>query len=108
MGNKNSELNLLANELYNRVDRKMIDDVAVIERAGTKLFSTFESVLNQKYYEVGLMENTLTKINPLNILEKGYAKVEQNGAGISSSNQIDKNEEIRIIFKDGSINAKPL
>ena len=65
----------------------------------------FENLLNQRYYDLGLMENTLIKINPLNILNKGFAKVEQSGQSISSKKQLNLNSSIHVIFKDGKITA---
>lgn len=71
------------------------------------LFNTFEGLVNNKYYEFGLLSNTLDKINPKAILEKGFAKVEQNGKSVSALKEL-RDDEFQIFFKDGKINAKQI
>lgn len=47
----------------------------------------------------------LSKLNPVAMLERGYAKIQQNGHAVVSSEKIDDNC-FDIIFKDGKITAK--
>lgn len=47
----------------------------------------------------------LSKLNPVALLERGYAKIQQNGHAVVSSKEIDENC-FDIIFKDGKITAK--
>ena len=76
-----------------------------ISREKQNLIKSFENMINNKSYELGLMENTLNKINPNSILEKGYAKVEQNNKNITLKKDLI-DDEFQIIFKDGKIQAK--
>ena len=73
-----------------------------------KLLSTYSNMINQKYYEIGLIENTLSKINPSLILNKGYAKIEQQGKCIKNKTQLDFNQPLDIIFSDGKVTAEKL
>lgn len=92
--------------LINQIDKKIIVCENRNKEQQVSLSNGFERFINQKYYELGITENTINKINPQNILEKGYAKIEQNDKTIKSKQQLDSNKEFRVIFKDGKITAK--
>jgi len=61
-------------------------------------------VEKQHYLELKLA--TLKKLNPLDILALGYAKIEQAGKTIASVKELDINKEIEINFIDGKVVAK--
>lgn len=98
----------LGNKFYNYSDKLIIESKSIIERSKNKFLQTLEEMFKQKYYELGIIENTLKKVNPQEILNKGYAKIEQNNIGINSINNIDLNQNVNIIFKDGKLVAKPI
>lgn len=93
------------NNLTNLIDKEFIKSENELKTAQQSLLASFERMLNQKYYEIGLFENTLTKINPKSILDKGYARIEQNEQTITSKTQLDTNSDVKIIFKDGQVIA---
>lgn len=64
--------------------------------------------LEQKQYDLALKENTLLKSNPLEILNKGYAKIEQAEKSLYSANDVDFEKNITVVMKDGKFQAKPL
>ena len=102
--------NIIYNTLYSfekGFEKMIASNQNSIEKYSNKLISNYENYLNQKYYDLGLFENTLNKINPIEILNKGFAKIEQSKKPIESKFQINMKEDIKIIFKDGSINASP-
>ncbi len=68
--------------------------------------NSFESYINQRAYEMGLIENTINKLNPLEILKRGYAKIEQKGKAIKKIKDLDKFNNFEVVFADGKINAK--
>lgn len=77
-----------------------------------KLESQKQTVLKQiftliRFKQEKFLSNSkvLTKLNPKNLLQLGYVKVEQNGIALNSVKQIDNNC-FDIIFKDGKIKAK--
>ncbi len=89
-------------------ERKLMNLNIKINLDKNSLINSFQNYLNEKFYEIGIFENTLNKINPQNILNRGYAKVEQDNKSINSAKQIDLNKEMNIVFKDGVIVASPL
>ena len=48
----------------------------------------------------------LNKLNPLDILRLGYAKIEQSGKTVTSANKIDEKADILISFADGQVVTK--
>ena len=107
---KNSEFDLISveNDVLNRIEKLISLNESNIEKSKLILLNSFENLINQKYYEIGLIENGLKKDNPILILEKGYAKIEQENKAINSFNTIDFTKNIKILFKDGHIDAKPI
>ncbi|MBE7073806.1 MAG: exodeoxyribonuclease VII large subunit [Clostridiales bacterium] len=100
---KIDNLSLMINGHMNNILTK---EYSVLEQKKLQLLNGFEKSLNQRYYELGMIENTLNKINPKHILNKGYARVEQNGKSIQAKIDLDKSELLQIIFKDGKVSAE--
>ena len=107
---KNDEFNVISlqNSFLNGIEKMVSASQAKVQREELVLFNSFENLLNQKYYEIGIIENGLKKENPILILEKGYAKIEQEDKAISSAKAIDLSKNIKVLFKDGQVEAKPL
>ena len=82
---KNSEFDLISveNDVLNRIEKLISLNESNIEKSKLILLNSFENLINQKYYEIGLIENGLKKDNPILILEKGYAKIEQENKAIN-------------------------
>ncbi len=99
----NNQLSLISHKF----ERKLLNFDIKFNNDKNSLINAFNNFLNEKYYEIGLIENTLNKINPLEILNRGYAKVEQNNQTINSARVLDLNENINIVFKDGVVTASP-
>lgn len=57
-------------------------------------------------HELEKLETTIKEFNPLRILEKGYARVSQDGKWIKSKTEFLPENEVRIQWKDGQINIK--
>lgn len=106
--NLGQNLQTMAFKIESAFEKKLITEQGEAEKIKSTLIRKFESLLEQKQYEIGLAENSLIKANPLEILNKGYAKIEQEGKSIISSNQIDYDKSVTMIFKDNSVNAKPI
>ena len=67
----------------------------------------YEDYVNQNYYEIGLIENSIKKLNPIDMLARGYAKIEQNNKTIKKVVDLE-NGEFSVILKDGVISASPI
>lgn len=104
------ELNNLSNYQYfivNEYDKKLLGYEVKLSKLKDRLLKEFENLVNSKYYEIGLLENSINKLNPMEMLSRGYAKIEQNNKHIKSVKDIN-NSEISIILKDGLITANPI
>jgi exodeoxyribonuclease VII large subunit len=112
----NSMRNVLAN---NENKLRLLD--AKFENAGTKFVSNFEnklnllkpallravnSYINQKDYELGFVEKSIVNLNPKAVLQRGFAKLEQNNKSITSVNSLEKDQNFTVILSDGQIRAK--
>lgn len=98
----------LTNRLQYNLERKFITNKSAFFSLKTKLVNAMQNYISQKSYEAGLNENALNKLNPKAILQKGYAKIEQNKTSLNSVKEVDYNKDIKVIFADGSLNAKPI
>lgn len=102
---KRHDINTQSQTLLNLIEKDVILCENNTKQLKLNLQNAFEKHLNQKYYEIGIIENTLTKINPQNILAKGYAKIQQGDKSIQSKQQLNTKQDFEIIFKDGKITA---
>jgi len=66
------------------------------------------SFVQNKEYELGLLENSLKNLDPLSVLKRGYAKLEQNGKMVDKTGNVDLQSNIDIFLQDGKIIAKPI
>lgn len=125
---KRNEITSLTNNFFRSIQKYMSDKIGNIEYYKLILINNFEKILstqsnyisklnqslinsfdynlNQRFYEVGLIENTLSKLNPTEVLKRGYTKIEQNGKTIKELTNLNKLNDFNILFTDGKIKAK--
>lgn len=106
--NQNNNINNINLYLSNDIEKKVMNEQKELSSIKLNITNVFSNFINQKYYELGITENILNKINPNEILNKGYAKVEQFNKSINSIKQLDMNDSFSVIFKDGMIDAKAI
>lgn len=92
----------------NALEKKYAYAIGQFSYLKTKLTSSMERFINDTSYTLGLQENTLQKLNPLNVLKQGYAKIEQNGKSVNDKKSIKQNDKLEIIFVDGRVQAMPI
>lgn len=81
--------------------KQYCDDLA------TKLAETFYNVLEERKHKLQIVAERLNGMSPLNRISKGFAYVTDScGKPLNSVAQIQKNDNISLIVKDGKINAK--
>lgn len=66
-----------------------------------------EGYINNSSYELGLLDNSLQKISPYDILKRGYAKIEQEGKVVDKAQDIMLSSSLVINFQDGNVTATP-
>ncbi len=71
------------------------------------LSNKLSSFVTDVEHDLNLKTIKLSKLNPLDILALGYAKIEQNGKVLSSVKEVDKNLQLEINFADGTVTAVP-
>ena len=91
---------LVLSEKY--VNNKKLEMDKLISKISNKL----TNVLVEKDYQLKLKLAHLNKLNPLDILALGYAKIEQEGKSIKKASEIDFEKTIEINLIDGQIVAK--
>lgn len=91
---------LVLTEKY--VNNKKLEMDKLISKISNKL----TNILVEKDYQLKLKLAHLNKLNPLDILALGYAKIEQEGKSIKKVSEIDFEKTIEINLIDGQIVAK--
>ncbi len=85
--------------IFNKLDQNIINILNL-----RKDFETcFKNIINNVEYNLGLIIQGLNKLNPLKILNRGYAKIEQNDKSIRSIKDINIKENLDIYLKDGKL-----
>ena len=82
------------------------DKKIYLDKLASKIANKAESFASENDYALKLKLAHLNKLNPLDILSLGYAKIEQNQKSVSCKNQLDENAEFEIYFADGQVIAK--
>ncbi len=77
-----------------------------LDKSERALISLTDSYFASKDYELGILENSLSKLNPMDILKRGYAKVEQNGKVVDKAQNVMLKSNLEIKFFDGSVIAE--
>lgn len=93
--------------LVNHFDKYLLSQDVKIRRTKDRLIKSYEDILNQNYYEIGILENSIKKLNPVDMLSRGYAKIEQNNKTIKTIEDVE-NGQFSVILKDGIITASPI
>lgn len=94
------------NQVYNYIEKGFLKSKSNYFEKIRSFQTAGQNLLNLKLYDLGLKETTLSKINPKLILQKGYAKIEQNGKNIGKKQQLDFEYNFSVFFQDGKIEAK--
>lgn len=77
-----------------------------LKRLTSQLSNKLNAFILEEDYKLKLKLATINKLNPLDILRLGYAKIEQDGKPLSNSGEVKIGENLDINFADGKIVAK--
>ncbi len=89
-------------------EKIMLNKKVELNKVRQNLIHSYQNKINSQTYELGLIENTLKKINPKTMLNMGWAKIEQNDKVVKSIDEINFKNQINIYLKDGRVTASPL
>ena len=95
-------IDLLKNNMQNIVNRKTRDFENVM---ASYILKNPKLLLEDKDKTLGLLINSLSHLNPMEILDKGYSIVKLDGNVINSSKKIKKGSIIDITFAKGKVKA---
>lgn len=73
----------------------------------TRLAESFYNILNDRRHKMAIYAEKLNGLSPLDRISKGFAYVTDNeGKALHSIQQVEGDDEISLIIRDGSIKAK--
>ena len=75
------------------------------ENLDLRLFRNIESIQELKIYKFDILRNSLNALNPLMLMDKGFAVVSKGDRVITSIHDIEINDQLNIRLKDGSVGA---
>ncbi len=77
-----------------------------LERKSLEMISTASNFLVNKKIKTNTLENSLTILNPANVLKRGYSITSLNGKILKNAGEATENDIIDTKFTDGSIKSK--
>lgn len=83
------------NEIFNKIDKSCFNNEV-----------NLSNLINNNEHKVNLLQNVLEKLNPKNLLEKGYVKLLGNGKTINSIKEVSVSDNLTIELIDGRILAE--
>lgn len=105
--NKKIELVSLRNSLIDQMQWKLSTNKGKLDKIIAQLANLTDSILNNHKYELDLLDNSLRKLSPKGILQRGYAKIEQQGKVLDKVKDVMLSSDIEINFIDGKLIASP-
>lgn len=106
VANKTTQLNSAKNNIFDICEDLMIDKQSKLHKLTAKLSNKIESIMTKWDYDLKLKISHVNKLNPLDIMALGYAKIEQNGKNVRKLSQLDTKNQFEINFIDGILIAK--
>lgn len=79
-----------------------------VDKAYRELVEKASVLYKKKEENFGRLAGELNAANPLNIIQKGYAKVYSGGVPLLSADSLKKGDRIDVVLKDGIVKAETL
>lgn len=99
-------INNIKNQLNNKMNLLLKSEREDINREQINLRNTVNLLLNKRVNEVERLKIRLTSLNPKALLDKGYSiTLDENDNIITSSSEININQTLKTIVKDGIITS---
>ena len=104
---KEQKLDTLIDNLKNNMESILTKKIHLYENAiSSYVFTNPMMLIDSKSNKLDILIKSLTLLNPLSILDKGYSIVKCNDKVINNIKDIKKGDEIDITLAKGKINAK--
>ncbi len=88
--------------------KRIEDNSKLLDNNIVKLNNMYNNLIVSENKKIDHMIDKLIILNPLNLMKKGYSIVYKDNKAISSTKDININDDINITMQDGSIKAKVL
>jgi len=105
LADKSMQLNVDNQNLLDCFEAVVKENKLSLNKMVSKLSNKLHEFLVSEDYNLKLKLAHLNKLNPLDILALGYAKIEQNGKSIAKLSELNNNEAFEINFVDGAVTA---
>ena len=76
------------------------------ENLEMRLLRNIEQIQSRKSYQFEILKTALSALNPLALMDKGFAVISKDNHVITSISQIEIDQKISIRLKDGKLDAK--
>ena len=106
VADKNMTYQTDKSSLLRLCENYLTDHKNSLKRLTSQLSNKLNAFILEEDYKLKLKLATINKLNPLDILRLGYAKIEQDGKPLSNSGEVKIGENLDINFADGKIVAK--
>jgi exodeoxyribonuclease VII large subunit len=106
VANRTTEAASLRDKFLLRSEKILDGEKFNLNKMVARLSNRLASVVSQSEYDLNIKLAKLSKLNPLDILALGYAKIEQKGKSVPTAAQLDLDSSFEINFVDGRITAK--
>lgn len=105
---KHGKLKSLTQSFIYNFDSAVSKKENKLELLARNLEMKIESLFGQKQQTLAFVETKLQSLNPKSVLQRGFAKIEQDNKGLNSISQINFEKNVKIVLKDGAFSAKPV
>jgi len=102
---KTNSVNQLKNSLKSPEDR-IKGLIEKRENLDIRLYRNIQELFHKKGYQFEILKTALSALNPLMLMDKGFAVVTHNDQVITSIAQVELNQDVTIRLKDGRLDAK--
>ncbi len=103
IGDRLEEYNDLTAYLMTRCEDYVEDKKEPLKFNASKLSYIIEKLCMQEEHNLKLKQSMLDGLNPMRVLERGYAKVEQGGVAINDAKSVLDSMPLEINFCDGQV-----
>jgi exodeoxyribonuclease VII large subunit len=96
----------LLKSLLKSPDERLNQSKRALEHLTERLQTRMEAVNDHKAHRFRLQAAALSALNPLSVMDKGFALVTKEGTIVTESKRLETGDDIDLRFKDGSVRAK--
>ncbi|WAW15617.1 exodeoxyribonuclease VII large subunit [Peptostreptococcus equinus] len=93
--------------ISNHIERYEIYERNIdLDKIKEKLTNNIDMFIKLNKEKINLIAMGLGNLNPFSVMDRGYSVAEKNGRTIQTISDVEKNDLIDIVLKDGNLNCK--